>query len=144
MNAASQLRPQTSIEPGRSWLSLLASSSLGVERLATVQVLVTLGAARLGAGPQRLVVQTYSGADRRRPLGSVQRRVTAAELKKGVSLSLVELGASGDEEPYVIAWVEGGDATIELDGRRARPGQGSVVAMARATRGTNPVRLVLG
>lgn len=143
---ATQPRSSTSlgIEPGRSWLSLLASSSLGVERLATVEVEVVLGASRLGQGPFRLIVQTFGGKNDPRPIGCSQRMVTAADLKRGVRLSLIELGSNGSDEPYVVAWVEAGDRALELDGRRARPGQGSLVAMTRATRGKNPIRLTLG
>lgn len=146
--SATQLRPQTSlgIEPGCSWLSLLASSSLGVRKLTQVEVLVSLGQAKVGAGPFRLVVQSYAGKNFRgsRPLGSVQRIVTAAELKRGVRLSLVELGVDATEEPYLVAWLEAGDSEFELDGRRAKPRQGSLIAMARATKGKNPVPLCFG
>ena len=139
-------KPSLGVEPGGSWLSLLARTSLGVERVAAVMVAVSLGKVKLGSGPFRLVVQSYRSKDTRgaSPLGSVQRVVTAAELKRGVRLSLVELGAASTSEPYLVAWLEQGDSALELDGRRARPGRGAVVAMGRAVRGVNPVTLVLG
>ena len=105
---------------------------------------MVLGVARLGSGPFRLIVQTFSSKNDRRPIGSAQRVVTAADLKRGVRLSLVELGSDGSDEPYVVAWIEAGDRVLELDGRRARPSEGSLVAMTRASRGKNPVRLTLG
>lgn len=146
--SATQLSPSKSLglEPGRSWLSLLARTSLGVERVATVMVEVSLGKVKLGTGTYRLVVQSYRSKNARgaSPLGSVQRVVTAGELRRGVNLSMVELGAASSDEPYLVAWIEAGDSTLELDGRRARPAPETVVAMARAVRGTNPIKLVLG
>lgn len=138
--------PVLGVEPGRSWLSLLASSALGMEQVDTVEVEVTARQLPRGRGPFRLVVQTFEGqrVHKSRPLSSTQRVVTAAELRRGVRLSLVELGGTSAEEPYLVAWLESGDQLLEMDGRRARPPEGSLIALGRATRGTNPVRLVLG
>lgn len=138
--------PTTAPHAETSWLSLLASSSLGLERLSTTRVEVTLGQARLGAGQHRLVVQSYARKPDRneRPLGSCQRIVTAAELRRGVSVPLIELGSGAVDEPYVLAWVEAQSSLLELDGRRARPSGKGPSAMTRATRGKNPVRLALG
>ncbi|RYE91593.1 MAG: hypothetical protein EOO75_08540 [Myxococcales bacterium] len=147
-STAAQLTASRTIglEPGVSWLSLLARTTLGVERVATVMVEVSLGKTRLGAGSYRLVVQSYRSQNVRgaRPLGSVQRVVTAAEIKRGVRLSMVELGATSTDEPYLVAWLEAGDSALEFDARRARPARGALVAMARAVRGVNPVKIVLG
>jgi hypothetical protein len=147
-STASQPSPASvlGVEPGRSWLSLLASSALGVDQIDTTEVEVTTRALPRASGPFRLVVQTFAGETgrKRRPLGSVQRVVSAAELRRGVRLSLVELGGSEATEPYVVAWLEATNEPLELDGRHAQPPQGSLVAMGRAMRGVNPVRLVLG
>ncbi|MCS6899038.1 MAG: hypothetical protein RMJ98_05685 [Myxococcales bacterium] len=134
------------VEPGRSWLSLLASSTLGVEQVDTLEVEVVAHQLPRGKSPFRLVIQTFDGqrVHKSRPLGSVQRIVTAAELRRGIRLSLVELGGTSMAEPYVVAWLEASDRLLEMDGRRAQPSQGSLIAMGRATRGVNPVRLVLG
>lgn len=147
-STATQLTASKTIglEPGGSWLSLLARTALGVERVAAVVVEVSLGKARLAAGSYRLVVQSYRSKNVRgaKPLGSVQRVVTAADLRRGVRLSMVELGATSSDEPYLVAWLEAGDSALELDARRARPARGALVAMARAVRGVNPVKIVLG
>ncbi|MCU0657786.1 MAG: hypothetical protein MUF64_21755 [Polyangiaceae bacterium] len=148
-SSTSLLPPTTSVlgvEPGRSWLSLLASSTLGVEQIETVEVEVTARAIPAGKGPFRLVVQTYAGKNVRkaRPIGSAQRMVSAAELRRGVRISLVELGVRQASDPYVVAWLEPVDSLLDLDGRHARPPQGSLVAMSRALPGRNPVSLVLG
>jgi len=94
-----------------------------------------------GAGLFRLVVQSYDTRDghmpgrHSRPVGSVQRAVTADELRNGVHVSLLEMrgGADGGQssEPVVLAWIEAGNPDLEFDGRAARPSPGSVYGMAK-------------
>ena len=79
----------------------------------------------------RLIVQSYARSNMRdgelplahaRPLGSVQRAVTAEELAAGVQVDIVQLGeAESEEAPVVVAWVERGEPDLEYDARRARP-----------------------
>ncbi|MBX3183768.1 MAG: hypothetical protein KIT72_06565 [Polyangiaceae bacterium] len=84
----------------------------------------------------RLIVHTYKRAAGKarayagRPLASVQREVTLAELREGLSVDLVSLGG-GSEDQVVVAWVEPGAATLELDGLTAVPPQGARVAAVR-------------
>ncbi len=70
-----------------------------------------------------------------RPVGSVQRAVTADELRNGVHVSLLEMreAASAGQlnAPMVLAWIEVGGPDLEFDGRAARPGPGSVYGMAK-------------
>jgi hypothetical protein len=92
----------------------------------------------------RLVVQSYDPSERAaalrgrgRPMGSVQRAVTADEMKRGVQVDLMELrqtaGITDDAargnlaKALVVAWVEEGKPDLELDARRARPLPGSLV-----------------
>jgi hypothetical protein len=98
----------------------------------------------------RLVVQSYDGPDGRaipsrhaRPRASVQREVTAAELREGVRVPLVLMGEGGDHAPTVVAWVEAGSADLEYDGRAARPSRGSVygVTTRRPNEGTVQISL---
>ena len=86
-------------------------------------------------GPYRLVVQSYDASDgavpdrSARPVGSVQRAVTADELRAGVRINLLELReqrAAGAVRPVVLAWIEADAAELEFDGRAARPQPGNV------------------
>lgn len=120
-----------------SWLALLAATTLG-DAADTVRAEVR--ADGLAAdGVYRLVVQSYDTShgvvpDRTsRPLGSVQRAVTAAELRNGVQVNLIEFTRPADgsahssaDRPRVVAWIEAGAPNLEFDGRTARPGPGSV------------------
>jgi hypothetical protein len=111
-------------------MALLAAATLG-EGVSTVRAEVSAeGLAETQS--YRLVVQSYSGQPgaRSKPLGSKQRVVTGAELRRGVRIDLVEMhdagpGAAGDS-PVVLAWVEDGQGALEFDGRQARPGADSV------------------
>jgi hypothetical protein len=121
-----------------SWLALLAATTIGAGA-DTLRAEIKADGLRDDA-PYRLIVQTYDGARTAlpaayaRPVGSAQRAVTAAELRAGVKVNLVELrkaaGASGDK-PVVVAWVEAGEPNLEFDGRTARPRPGSVYGTAR-------------
>lgn len=67
-------------------------------------------------------------------MGSIQRAVTADELRAGVRVNLVELRGSEPEQgtsPVVVAWIEAGQPDLEFDGRRARPQPGSKYGVAR-------------
>lgn len=137
-------KPDTTVGPGCSWLSLLAASSLGARRVETTATEVRVAKAKLAKGPMRLVVQTFAegSAPGARPISSAQRSVTADELRRGVKMSLVDLSAGAKGRgAKVVAWVEPGDATLEYNGRKARPGRDSLVGVARSTEG--PVKIVL-
>src|SRR5258708_10161028 len=88
-------RASRSVAAG-SWLGLLAATTLG-DAADTVRAEVR--ADGLAAdGVYRLVVQSYDtsrGAvpdQSARPVGSLQRAVTADELRDGVHVSLIEFG----------------------------------------------------
>jgi hypothetical protein len=127
-----------------SWLALLAATTLG-DAAGTLHAEVRADGLS-DEGAYRLVVQSYdasgSGAlpgHRVRPVGSVQRAVTADELRQGVHVDLLELregpAAPHPERPVVVAWIEAGEPNLEFDGRRARPAPGSVYGVAkRATK----------
>jgi hypothetical protein len=130
-------------------MALLAATTLG-DAAATVQAEVH--ADGLSDGPYRLVVQSYEqqagrlpGEDAR-PIGSLQRAVTADELQLGVRVSLIELReppARGPTSPTVVAWIESGKPDLEFDGRKARPRAGSVygIAKRRTEQGTVKIHL---
>jgi hypothetical protein len=118
-------------------MALLAATTLG-DAAATVQAEVR--AEGLTDGAYRLVVQSYGhGAVRlparyARPIGSVQRAVTADELRRGVRVNLLELRGEGLEEaksPTMVAWIESGKPDLEFDGRTARPQAGSVYGIVK-------------
>jgi hypothetical protein len=69
-----------------------------------------------------------------RPIGSLQREVTADDLRRGVHVNLLELreGATTPAtSPTVVAWVETGKPDLEFDGRKARPRAGSVYGIVK-------------
>lgn len=127
---------------GSSWLSLLVSSALGT-RARTTSTEIRAENARLARGPMRLVVQTFpddARGPKARPISSVQRNVTADELRRGVRVNVVD--PSGRDSTRVLAWVERGEADLELDGHAAKPSRRSIVGNA-PSRTDGPVRIVL-
>ena len=121
-----------------SWLALLAATTLG-DGADTLHAEVRANGVRDGA--YRLVVQSYDATDGRvpgrdaRPVGSLQRAVTADELRHGVHVNLLELREpsveSTSERPVVVAWIERGEPNLEFDGRTARPRPGNVYGVTR-------------
>ncbi len=131
-----------------SWMALLAVTTLGVDSAESVSAIVKMRAPLPAAAQYRLVVQSYDATEGEipgkgaRPVGSMQRAVTAAELREGVKVNLLELRADAQlqlssNRPVVVAWIERGEADLEFDGRRARPQPGSVygVVPRRASQG---------
>lgn len=134
-----------------SWIALVAATTLGD---AADAVRAKVRADGLSAGRvYRLVVQSYdrqAGENPRkyaRPIGSVQRSVTADELRDGVHVSLVEFrqkiadGAAGD--PLILAWIDVGEPDLEFDGRMARPRAGSVYGVVKRSAGHDVVQISL-
>ena len=122
-----------------SWLALLAATTLGD---AAAMVRTEVRAEGLSDGrTYRLVVQSYDATDGRvpgqdaRPVGSMQRSVTADELRQGVNVNLVEIrrGSEGvpGGRPVIVAWIENGQPDLEFDGRTARPRRGNVYGVVR-------------
>jgi hypothetical protein len=121
-----------------SWLALLAATTLG-DGADTLHAEVRANG--LQAGAYRLVVQSYDASDGpvpgrdARPVGSLQRAVTADELRDGVHVNLLELRESThespSERPMVVAWIEAGEPNLEFDGRTARPRPGNVYGVAK-------------
>ncbi len=132
-------------------MALLAATTLG-DAADTVHAEVrAVGLSEDAA--YRLVVQSYDATDGRvpgrysRPVGSLQRAVTAAELRQGVHVDLLELResvpASSADAPLVVAWIEAGEPDLEFDGRAARPQPGSVYGVARRTARQDTVQISL-
>jgi hypothetical protein len=134
-----------------SWLALLAAATVG-DAAHTLRAEVRAdGLAE--SESYRLVVQTYDASSgelpsrRARPVGSVQRAVTAAELREGVQVNLLELrgapSAGGAQDPLVVAWVESGEPDLEFDGRTARPRPGSVYGVVKRGAKNDVIRISL-
>lgn len=151
--AARKRTPSQTVRNAGSWLAILAATTLGVETSAdTVRALVRADAMPTTSDDQsfRLIVQSYDAdgaklpGEHAKPVGSVQRAVTAAELRDGVKVNLLELRqiASGLRSPLVVAWIEGGKPDLEYDARMARPQPGSVYGTARSN-GITDVSVVL-
>jgi hypothetical protein len=130
-----------------SWLALLAATTLG-DSANTVRAEVRADGGLVESRDYRLVVHSYDGenglAAGERPVGSYQRAVTAAEMRNGVRVSLLELRKTSPEtRGAVVAWIEAGKPDLEFDGRMARPRAGSLVGLARRTVGDAAVQIRL-
>ena len=141
-----------------SWVALLAATSVDVDSVVPVNAEIR-GELRLASAEEtncRLVVQSYSACsfDGRgvpptavRPLGSLQRSVSASELRSGVRVQLLEVGPepSVNSRSVLVAWVEPGLPNLDFDGLMARPGPGAVVGMSFAAVGAsgNRARIVV-
>lgn len=143
---------------GSSWMALLAATTLGVDG-STVRALVRTEAPEIDEqAVYTLVVQSYDGSmlHGARPVGSAQRIVTGAELRRGLEVSLVELRAvaapaksetkktSRKKEvshAQVVAWIADGHAELEFDARGARPAPGSVFGTTPKGAGTVQISL---
>jgi len=128
-----------------SWMALLAAATLG-DGAGTLHAEIRADA--VGDRPYRLVVQSYDRAEgvpghTSRPIGSVQRAVTSAELRAGVHVNLLELRDRRAQRgsPMVVAWIEAGDPDLEFDGRTARPSPGSKYGAVRASGENVRIRL---
>jgi hypothetical protein len=114
-----------------SWAALVAATTLGLGATAPLRAQVRAGAT-LGEGPFRLVVQTYGAESLRggaipavdaRPLGSMQREVTAEELRRGVPVTVLELERAAKGQSVIVAWAERGCLDGEVGVLGARPGR---------------------
>jgi hypothetical protein len=129
----------TSAARGVSWLALVAATGLGIYQVGRVRAEISadavIGTEADGEG-YRLIVQSYTpesvGDDslptaHARPLASTQRAITAEELKKGVEVDIVQLGAeTSPSTSIVVAWIERGAPDLELDALTARPTAGAL------------------
>ena len=129
-----------------SWMALVAATTLGSSQVAAVRARVSAdeGPEPTASDPSgyRLIVQSYAPGtltsdqlpgEYARPLGSTQRAVTQEELRRGVSVDVLELGDDGElpRAAVVVAWVEAGQPDLEYDGLRARPAPGAVYGTSR-------------
>jgi hypothetical protein len=123
------------VAAGASWMALVAASYVGAENFDSVRAHVTADPATevTPAARYRLVVQAYAPGSvtqgslpsaASRPLASAQRAVSADELRAGVAIDVMQLGGEfrAVADPTVVAWVEPGDADLDYQGLRARPG----------------------
>ncbi len=120
-----------------SWMGLLAGLMFGA---GAGVVRAEIRADEVPASAElRLVVQSYEAPSSghavprsAQPLASVQRAVSAEELRHGIVLDvpLVLAGAS-KLGLVVVAWVERGRPDLAFDGRMARPRRNSIVGYAR-------------
>jgi hypothetical protein len=120
-------------------MSLLAATTLGVSGIDHLRARISSGD-HVGEGDFRLIVQAYSkdGLDGRvvphsddRPLASLQRSITAEELREGIDVSFLQFPSDeSSSESVVIAWVERGAPTLDLDALEARPAKGDYYGTA--------------
>jgi len=139
------------VSAATSWMALLAATTLGWDgRTLRARVCAddTLGLD--DAATYGLMVQSYEGRSMEagaHPVGSLQRFVSGAELRRGIDVNLIELRAlASDRGPdaVVVAWITSA-TSLEMDGRAARPEPGQVFGRARtrAAGDVRPVRIAL-
>jgi hypothetical protein len=130
-------------------MAILAATTLG-DGVNTLRAEVRADEDLVESRDYRLVVHSYDGDDHVagsgvRPVGSYQRAVTAAELRQGVRVSLLELRKTAPtaEPGSVVAWIEAGKPDLEFDGRTAKPRPDSMVGLARRSAGASSVHIKL-
>jgi hypothetical protein len=148
---AARVKMRSRTAAAGSWMALLAATTLG-DAAGTLRAEVRADGLSRGAA-YRLVVQSYDASEGvlpgrdARPVGSVQRAVTADELRQGVRVDLLELResatASHAHSPVVVAWIEAGAPNLEFDGRAARPAPGSVYGVVKRGARQDRVRISL-
>lgn len=133
-------RVTASAARGVSWMSLVAATTLGVSGVDQIRARVTSETDVQDEGELRLIVQSYAREtlDQGRlpskdvqPLASIQRAITAEELRDGVDVSVLQLPETGSSDSIVVAWVERGVADLEFDGMEARPRDGAYYGIAQ-------------
>ena len=120
-------------------MSLLAAATLGVSGVDHLRARISAGD-HVGDGDLRLIVQAYSrdqvasGALPERdvqPLASLQRSITAEELREGINVSFLQFPTEDARgESVVVAWVERGAPDLDLDALEARPEKGAYYGTA--------------
>ena len=139
---------------GMSWMALVAATTFGTGELDCIRAEISSDDAPGAEDDEslRLIVQSYEAGSvdaqgpskYARPLGSIQRAITPEELKKGVSVDLVNVRRDeSGEAPVVVAWIERGEPTLELDARRARPDPGRFLSSGEAEISAGHARVVL-
>ncbi|MBN2192577.1 MAG: hypothetical protein JW751_07145 [Polyangiaceae bacterium] len=133
-----------------SWAALVAATTLGLGAAQPVRTEIKADPS-LAAGAYRLVVHSYrensvvegglpgAGA---RPIGAVQREVTAEELQRGVNVAVLELERT-EGGTIIVAWVERGVPDLEFGGFRARPGRDAYLGTARSSAAVERAAVVL-
>jgi hypothetical protein len=133
-------------------MALLVATTLGSEVAAEPVHAEVKAPGELKGDSFRLIVQSYDAgtaalrAGRAKPVGSMQRVVSAEELKNGIRVDFVELrdGERGeaDKRPLVVAWLEPVRAAgYDLDAREARPPAGSLCGYAHRSATDVKIRL---
>ena len=134
-NMSSRRGPQLVTASAVSWISLIAATALGVTGVDQVRTRVSARGHVQNDGELRLIVQSYrrDTLDQHQvpdayaqPLASTQRAIMPEELRDGVDVSFLQLPSDGaDMDSVVVAWVEHGSPTLDLDAMGARPPQGA-------------------
>lgn len=146
-----------SVATGASWMALVAATTLGLGQVGRVRAEISADQLRVDdADAYRLIVQSYApeavGADHlpgehARPLGSIQRAITAEELERGIAVDVVQIGNDAEPieaAPIVVAWIERGQPDLDFDGLEARPRLDAFYGVSRSPLVTaGPARVVL-
>lgn len=140
---------------GASWMALVAATTVGLGNVEHFRAEISTDSIIENAEVYyRLIVHTYAPdamdgslpSERARPLSSVQRAVTADELRRGIHVDLVQIGAAAEHRPsVVVAWVEQGHPDLEFDALTARPERDAIYGVARIDEdgAMTPPRVVL-
>jgi hypothetical protein len=132
------------VRAGDSWLGLVASTTKDVGELDCLRVKIRATAPIQGES-FRLIVQSYSTSvlaynglphDSGTPVASVQRAVSRDELRSGLDIDVMHVGAAcrNPTELVVFAWVEPGRPDLDFDAALARPSNGALRGSALSRR----------
>lgn len=122
------------VREGDTWLGLVAATTKGVGKLDRVRLRVRTASPMQGHS-FRLVVQSYAaaavahnGTPHGTPLASLQRAVSPDELRTGLDVDVMHIGASSYSagQLVVYAWVEPGTPDLDYDAALARPSSGAL------------------
>jgi len=141
---------------GSSWLALVSAATLACrpEEIRARVAVSSEVSAILTEHSYRLVVQVYPDnawvrghlQEWAAPAASLQRAVTADDLRTGVPVQLLafpDATRGKHDRNVVVAWIEPGAPTLELDGHAARPVASVLQAQSRVRSAATVVRLRL-
>lgn len=127
-----------SIRQTGSWLALVAAAAVGSGTSPVVASLTLDDSDRplKSHAFHRVIVQllpvSSDGASLRdQPRSSEQRIVTLDQLRKGIQVPLFHPSSQPDPEVAVVAWLDPGDAHLELDPFEASPEGSKVFGVSR-------------
>jgi hypothetical protein len=119
------------VRAGDTWINLVAATTKDVGELGRVRVRIR-AATPLQGDSFRLIIHSYAASvmvqngsphDSGTPVASLQRAVSQDELRSGLDIDVMHIGACdwNLDKLVVFAWVERGQPDLDYDAALARP-----------------------